>query len=1056
MVGDLFTQCAGLFTEGSLLVGEALRYASLVCEIVVATLSWMALGLISEGSSLFQVATCNRSSCPGSFYLAITAAWANIGYMTHADFVYFVWNTSFGTWSALFYGVGAAGALVSVAINQPPRTYMWFFIGPAIYSFLVGTPTSVQGVAWRIANKSMEMEDVWRDAETGLANTALVTDMGLRTDRKQGPSGTYQVAAPMVFLDGLFSEATNNLVSWIGMQRREGTGGGETNLFSKDTEEGPWQILANLKWGMVENIVGVNVKDPDVRDTLATFLTSECGDWFKKGVNAGAYSAASQSRGANIPKTVFIDEQDPSTTGTDDNPQPGQYTKFVHGLDVESIPTPRSMVRLFSAPDITGSFRQFSQKFSGNEALDSGRLNEIVCSEYLYMIVQAFRWEAGHAYWQLIRSFPNGFKNEAMALKTLFYGWNLREDADASLLNDEDIVKYTKFLILAHMLRNELIIAPQVSELGQRFSTSEQMRTFTEGYVRQQGSRAKYGELYQWAVMMPHVQGVLAYLVLIGYPFAAMLMVIPGYWKAFFTWVGFFAWVKLWDVGFAIVHTLERSAWAMIGNNSAMARVGRRLINTVKNASGDIQVSCGGSGGGTSDKLSELCSVPTVKEAGDLSEQNAWFLLDQILAVAGSLDLDLSNGYYIYIMSALYFAVPAVTGQLVLGAKASLGSIATQGLGQSAQEAGGAAKSGTVGENATRIGTNQSSIDQAAKLKSFRQSGFGLQSLDQQNAAMDADIRGAEIGGASRFAEAVGNVRGGSADWFDSNKAVIGEVTRGVQNQITGARDQARRNHDIREKKNGPTMGATPTSTAFAPSLPQQDGSASGTGLGTGTGGGKLAGNALGNAILTDINVGMAVVGNELRQSAIAARVQGTGLGLDLGWDKSAQELYKGGHQMYGQRLGSAAEFEAASAAFDSKNSSYATNAGMHAVLGASPGSSAPGPKPSDFMGAAMTGQAGADTRRSARYAGSQYFHNVGNAMATGKSNQGGRNLLSSQNWQANSVAHDFGRGSAAPLAWVANEGVSGIGKDMLEIKEGLMGRLPEAEQVAEDSEGEE
>ncbi|MFN5061504.1 MAG: hypothetical protein ACK5GN_01540, partial [Pseudomonadota bacterium] len=738
-----------LFTSWLDLDGVSLwQGAGALFELMMSALASLMIGVASDASMLFQVGECNRSSCPGSFYLAITAAWANIGYMTHADFVYFVWNTSFGLWAALFYAVGAVGALVSVSINQPPRTYMWFFMGPAIYAFLVGTPTSVQGVAWRIANKSMEMEDVWRDAETGMANTALIQDVGLTVKRNAGPSSTYQVAWTMAFLDGIFSEATNNLVSWIGMQRREGEGGSDSNLFSKDNEEGPWQILSSLKWGMVENLVGVNVKDPDVRDALSTFLTSECGDWFKKGINAGVYSAASQSRGGNLPGSVFIDSASPSTSGLNDNPTKGSYAKFVHGLDVESIPTPRSMVRLFNSPQIIGSFRQFSSKFSRNEALDKGRINEIVCSEYLYMLVQAFRWEAGHAYWQLIRSFPNGFQTEAMALKTLFYGWNLRETPTSDMLNNEGVVKYTKFLILVHLFRNEFMVAPQITELGQRFSTSEQMRGFTEAYVRQQGSRAKYGELYQWAVMMPHVQGILAYLVLIGYPFAAMLMVVPGYWKAFFTWISFFAWVKLWDVGFAIVHTLERSVWAMIGNNSAMARVGRRLINTANNGKGDIQVTCG-SGSGTSSggkqRLSELCSVPEVKEAETFDQTDAWFLLDQALTVAGSLDLDLSNGYYIYIMAALYFAVPAVTGQLVLGAKASLGGLATQAIGQSATEAGGAAKSGTVGENANRLQTNQASIDQGAKMKSYRQSGFAQQSLDQQNAAMNADVRGAEI-----------------------------------------------------------------------------------------------------------------------------------------------------------------------------------------------------------------------------------------------------------------------------------------------------------------------
>ncbi len=1023
-----------LLTSSTYFVGDEIWQSLLsALGMFVSSVAGVLVSILGDATGLFQVGECNKSNCPGSFYLPITAAWANIGYMTHADFVYFVWNTSFGLWAALFYAVGATGALISVAINQPPRTYMWFFLGPPIYAFLVGTPTSVQGVAWRIADKSMDMKDVWRDAETGLANTALVKDLGIQVGRKDGPSGTYQVAWPMVFLDGLFSEATNNLIRWIGMQRREGRGGNDSNLFNKDNEQGPYQILANLKWGMVENIVGVNVKDPDVRDALATFLTSECGDWFKKGVNAGAYSAASLSRGSNVPLSVFIDTADPSSSGDNDRPQPGDYEKFVHGLDVESIPTPRSMVRLFNAPNLTGSFRQFSTKFSGNQALDSGRVNEIVCSEYLYMIVQAIRWEAGHAYWQLIRSFPKGFGSEAVALKTLFYGWNLRESADAPMLSDADVKQYAKFLILVHMFRNELIIAPQITELSQRFSASEQMRGYTEAYVKQQGSRAKYGELYQWAVMMPHVQGVLAYLVLIGYPFAAMLMVIPGYWKAFFTWVSFFAWVKLWDVGFAIVHALERSVWAMIGNNSAMARVGRRLINTAKLGNGDINVSCGGgvgegaagggAGGLNDQQLAELCSVPNVKEAEPLSEDNAWFLLDQSLAVAGSLDLDLSNGYYIYIMAALYFAVPAVTGQLVLGAKASLGGLATQAMGQSATEAGGAAKSGTVGENANRLQTNQASIDQGARMKSYRQSGFAQQSLDQQNAAMDTDIRGAEIGGMSRAFEGIGNAAQMTADSQSSNSSEW-QAYMGMPAAVAGAAER------IAEGTRSARMGSTPRGQSGS-SKTRANGAAAvgGTGFGAafqgdseggGNGGsnggddGSQDGTAgvgfqsqLGQGgsvnptqLFTVINemfkvggsggqYGLASHGNMLRQRALGHRASGGAAGLNLGYDKAAQDLYKGGHQAYGQRMGGYADYEAASAAWDAK-AQFSNLSGLFGVYGGNPGSLGPGQKPGDQMSFALGGDLGSDARSAARYPGSSYFWAAGSRMAEGKKRHGG------------------------------------------------------------------
>jgi hypothetical protein len=199
-------------------------------------------------------------------------------------------------------------------------------------------------------------------------------------------------------------------------------------------------------------------------------------------------------------------------------------------------------------------------------------------------------------------------------------------------------------------------------------------------------------------------------------------------------------------------------------------------------------------------------------------------------------------------------------------------------------------------------------------------------------------------------------------------------------------------------------------------------------------------------------NTGMAIVGNRLRQDAIGARAQGAGIGADLGWDKSAQDLYKGGHQAYGQRMSAYADFEAASAAFDGKNTSIASNAGMRAVMGEMAGSAAPGQKPSDLMGAAMSGQLGSDMRNSARYPGSSFFTNVGSAMARGKRTMGGSALLSSRNWEQNTTGHDFGFAiaegfrSAGNIPQFISDAGEGISASNAGTGPGSSGRASEAE----------
>jgi hypothetical protein len=508
--------------------------------------------------------------------------------------------------------------------------------------------------------------------------------------------------------------------------------------------------------------------------------------------------------------------------------------------------------------------------------------------------------------------------------------------------------------------------------------------------------------------MMPHVQGILAYLVLIGYPFAAMLMVIPGYWKAFFTWVSFLAWVKLWDVGFAIVHTLERSVWAMIGNNSAMARVGRRLINTASIPGADIKVECDSGGGtGAGARLSELCSVPKVEEAGNLSQDDAWFVLDQSLAVAGSLDLDLSNGYYIYIMAALYFAVPAVTGQLVLGAKAGLGGIATQGIGQSATEAGNSAKSATVGDFANKALMNQQSIDQGAKMKSYRQTGLAKQAFDQQNAAMDTDVAGMQIGAASKAFDMAGS----REQWVADSQASAGKKLGALVDLGTSGFSWGK-NMVRPQPEPGTRLGGVPQSESFGGigtgglngnnpgSEPIKSGSLvpSDTGKNKDTQGGEIgrpADEDRGGAkvVSAAANYAIASHGHALNRQAIAAKAFAGARGLDFGIDRSGQELFKYGHQNYGQRLGSYADYEAAHAAWDEK-AKYSNNAALLGVYGGNPGGLTAGPKPGDMASFGMSGTLGSDTRDSGRYSGSGYFWTVGDAVSKAKSNKGGKTIF--------------------------------------------------------------
>ncbi len=898
---------------------------------------------------------CAAGLCPGSSYNLVTAAWANIGYMTHADFLYLITGTNFSAWAPLLYVVGAIAGLIGVAINTPPRNYVRFFLGPCMFNFLEFTTTEIKGVSWKVAGKQQDMKLVWRDAESGLANTQLVRRKAIQVTKDDGPQGTYAVASTLVFLDQLFSASTDAMIKLVGIGSQAGQGSSQSNLAAGEDGEAPWFRMATAKWGMLENVVGVTARDPNVRDALVTFLSSECGDHFKRGIDTGRYIASQMNRGGVTIRSVLKHE------GADMENYDGngeltmlQYRPFARAMDTEVIPTPRSIVRLFSQESIyqgssrmtVGNFTNFSSKFQGDRKYSSGRTTEIVCTEYLYTIIQALRWEAGHAYWQLIRSAPAGF-TKRQVLKTLFYGWNIRKTEGSDYANPQQLEDFTIHLILVYMFRNELMFAPQITETGQRFAPSEQTKNFSESYVRQQGSRQKAAELYNWAVMMPHVQGILTYLVLIMYPFAVMFIVIPGYWKAFFTWVSFFAWIKLWDVGFAIVHSLERSVWAMLGNHSSMARVANVLIQAAGDAGRvEVATACDGK------QLAYDCAIPNVKEVGvPITMPQAWGLLDRTLSLMGTADLDLANGYYIYIMSALYFAVPAVAGQLVLGAKAAAANMATQGISQVAGEAGNAAKAATVGDNVNKLQTNQQSLAQGAVAKSHRQTGLAMQQLENANAALNAGLEQAGLGAQKSVlgqAADAARMRGAS---FNSNAAVFKAVAGNVV-------DIAESVDSVRGK-----------------------GSAGAGGGGGGTRGAFTNFLKPGAGLYT---TGLTAAENGINQQAYAASARSAIFAGGAEWASMRAGQRAQGYQDYGRKLGAEADFTAQSAAWEAKNDFATHVAGLGGVSGMNPGALNPGPKPTEVTGMAMSGALGGQAKTAAQYSGFGFINNVDEKASKG------------------------------------------------------------------------
>jgi hypothetical protein len=785
------------------------------------------------------------STCPGTALNAITAAFATQGYWMQADILNLMLDRSSGQglqmWAVLAYVIAVAGGIISMAFGQPPKMYLWFFIGPAIFHQLVQDRVPVHGVRWNIGpvlppeqvtsdrdRWNRAQREVWKLAEPGLANTNIA-EFGYRIYSNQQPeggpqgNGTVRVAQAFVWADRIFSDTFNWFTYWTGLFKMGATkargGSGKTNLPSRSAAEDyqeatagaaaddfdlsndqSW-LLANLKWRMLEDITRARLSTADLRDAFVTFLASECGEAFSRGVNQANFTAAANAKGRNVPITIFQNGAINNIAASLVGPQ--DYTLLTQLLMNQTIPTPTSLKAVLSDTSI-GSFASSVNFFTSPAFYDGVYLERIRCDQYLYFLTHAFRWQAGHIYYQMISSLPPGSAPAALPYN-LFYGWDIpvnpgRSIVDTALtsavglnskLTNLSFTKQARFLgdlILVHIYRNELSIAPEITP--PQLSPSGKAVTAIKTYSRSIGSISKFGEVYQWALLLPYMMGILLYMLAVAFPFCCIFVVIPGWHKIMISWLSFFVWVKLWDPFFAICMMMERSVWAMIGNGSDASRLLSRVLDiqnpvygtftgiACPGGSASVAVpfrTCGegivpdvytGAAGGIGSIFSNISNLNTrvgTSLAG-APDFFPWFnsirTLDISMALGANMDLDLSNSYYIYIMAALYFAVPAVTGQLVLGAKAGAASLLQSATGGVAQEVGRAAGQTEGALVGGMLNSNQQTLGNATYLKSLRTDPEKLaeNALEYGNSALRSNIlakkAGTIAGSVNEFAKA--------------------------------------------------------------------------------------------------------------------------------------------------------------------------------------------------------------------------------------------------------------------------------------------------------------
>ncbi|MDC0358750.1 hypothetical protein OAO01_08040, partial [Oligoflexia bacterium] len=476
----------------------------------------------------------------------------------------------------------------------------------------------------------------------------------------------------------------------------------------------------------------------------------------------------------------------------------------------------------------------------------------------------------------------------------------------------------------------------------------------------------------------------------------------------------------------------ERSLWAMLGNNTNAKGLLSRVVD-MQFTGQSFGVTC--SPTGTGDPWKWGCDVPNVwltdggvANAATLG-QGAFVdniqLFDYGMTLGPNLDLDLANGYYIYILTALYFAVPAVTGQLVLGAKAGASGMVTNAIGGIATESGRAAGSAFQGDIVQRIKSNQESVGQAAYATDMNSSGVYSQHMSARTQAFNQGVRGshasAQAQGAGAKKEMVSHsqamegtaLQTGRAAWSASSDAAFGDAAKGKKGAKAAFQDHANKQKgNTREaveaaktagtkKKKGGTKQAIKdggadkqasgakkssgdhltrgnTADRHAASAKQYAKQLAAAAKGDGVGeveGGRIL-NATSN-LPKELMQSSAGLFQDLHHAAgndsIARRgyqAQAEYAGEAAGANVQAFEAQQtsGRYEKHAGMLGSQAHFKAASAAWRAKNNFGNRMGATATALGLFAGGLDAGPKPIDADGMAMSGMLGKGNQAKANH----------------------------------------------------------------------------------------
>ncbi len=532
----------------------------------------------------------------------VGAVLEHAGYVTQARFLT-VLQDFFLEAGAFLYTLGAVGAIISYMMYGSFRAARYFLIGPALFWFLVGPRYDYDGVIWQVGG------GMPRGMNQQRGEGASKADVKEAVERAKQP-GVTQVARGFAIFAGPISELTRGLVDIL-LNEEDGHylhHLSRARSFEYAIAATPYDatLVEMLEGNMVAGCgelysISVALSAEELRpEAIGRGGVADVGKLQQRIDDLKARFARIENTGVVTPNAATkrfmralwdIPENDPRLEKISCKTM---WDLITSSLNAHAVKVTTQILDLAqgdgsaATPGGVAGARDRGCKFLMEKFNNSAAGN---CEESLRKVVAAYllrnalkdRRSGARFVERLVAEresqggVPAGTLMPQIQPPTGYaYGKSLEErrvfvgSTSAVITNifRHIVGDPTAPPVIQHQARLELI--PQPGNKAQRSSEWTPVAKSSEIGGPMDASlvelprynlKALRQQLFTWSLHLPYWQGVLLYFLAAIYPFAALIVLIPGRAVSFLNLPLAWLWVKSWDVGIAAVMVFDRVLW---------------------------------------------------------------------------------------------------------------------------------------------------------------------------------------------------------------------------------------------------------------------------------------------------------------------------------------------------------------------------------------------------------------------------------------------------------------------------------------------------------------